>query len=147
MSSDDREACLRPDLYSLEVSQGSWLSRSPTPEVSATEIKQQHSHISPSRGRRAFHDFHEGISKAFKNAVTSALPSRSKKNQAQETPQPTTSPTNSDCQTTVPPLKVIDHGRGRSRHRSSPSSARRPATMMTEARELFEKYGIDRPPG
>lgn len=150
--SSDREACLTPDLYSLESSGGSSFAQTPSSEVSTTDWEQQHQHQNhqptpTSRGRQALRGIHQGISKAFKNIITSARPSRSKNKQAQANSQTVVdSPINRHCQPSVQPLNIQDRVRGRPRH-SSPSLARIQSTMLTEARELFEKYGVDRPPG
>lgn len=144
--STDQEACFTPDLYSSGSIEGNWVSQTPTPELLATDTEQQQQHTLISRRRQTVREIHRNLSRAFKRVVSFALPSRSK-NQAQQYLQPVDPPTNLNHQSLVQPLKVVDRVGGRSLHRSSPSSARRPATMMTEARELFENYGIDRPPG
>lgn len=144
--SSDQEACHTPDLYSLGSGEDNRFSDTITPDVTEADTGN-HQQIPTAQRRRAFRGIHEGISKAFKNVVTSALPLRSRKNQIPDASQPIDSPIKLYRQPSVPPLQITDRVRGRSQHRSFPSSAKRSAKMMTEARELFEKYGVDRPPG
>lgn len=141
--SSDQEACPTPDLYSLGSGEDNRFSDTPTPDVTEADTGKHQQIPFTAQRRRAFREIHEGISKAFKNVVTSALPLRTRKNQTPQASQPI----KLDRQPSVPPLQITDRVRGRSQHRSFASSAKRSAKMMTDARELFENHGIDRPPG